>query len=476
MAKTSTKTATKKQPAKEKEIDVDVDFLFTKEELKLDEILGLRKPIYCSNQVYRRLEKSVNGFSPTAQKRLSSAAKALTRKGIALWLLNKTDDAVKCLEEAYSGRERDYFLALCYNEKGDYQKALDLAQKLHRAESDCLEFLVVYADLKIKLGAPMPSDTERPAREHRDALEETLELLQKVKKDFRNNPDIVYYTGLCLERLGRYKEADKEYRNALHLDSGHKPTLFRLAYNADLNGDDEGALRLYEKLYADRPVHTSVLINLGLLYEDKGDHRQARLCYEDVLRLNPLEPRARLYLKDVRASETMCYDETVKRKAYQTRQLLNQLISDFRLSVRARQCMESMKIKTLGDLIQKSEDEIMKCEGVGYQTLAEVKELLARRGLTLAQAGTTPMSLDELVGAQVSGESGGSASILQKSVFTIDWSARVRSTLDKLKVYTVSDLIQKTEKEFLGIKNFGQTSLNEIKHRLKDMGLSLKED
>ncbi|MBI4713187.1 MAG: tetratricopeptide repeat protein [Planctomycetes bacterium] len=470
MVKLKTKPVAKKA-AVAKEIDVDVDFLFTKEELKLDEILGLRKPIYCSNQVYRRLEKSAfGGFSPTAQKRLSSAAKALTRKGIALWLLNKTDDAVKCLEEAYSGRERDYFLALCYNEKGDYQKALDLAQKLHRAESDCLEFLVIYADLKIKLGA----------------VEEALELLQKVKKDFRNNPpyktggrlspDIVYYTGLCLERFARYKEADKEYRNALHLDSGHKPTLFRLAYNADLNGDDEDALRLYEKLYADKPVHTSVLINLGLLYEDKGDYRQARLCYEDVLRLNPLEPRARLYLKDVRASETMCYDETVKRKAYQTRQLLNQLISDFRLSVRARKCMESMKIKTLGDLIQKTEDEIMKCEDVGYQTLAEVKELLARRGLTLAQAGTTSMSLDELVGAQVSGESAGSSNILQKSVFTIDWSARVRATLDKLKVYTVSDLIQKTEMQFLGIKNFGQTSLTEIKHRLKDMGLSLKED
>lgn len=459
MAKLKTKPAAKKAAAKE--IDVDFDFLFNKEDVSIEEILKLREPLYLSNPSYNKLERAAADFSPSGQKKLSSAAKAQARKGIALWLLNKTADAIKCFEEARSSRETDYFLALCYKGNGDYRKAFELASKLYKSEPSTQEFLLLFVDLKLKLGA----------------VAEALELLQKVKKDSRSNSDMIYYTGLCLELLGRYADADKEYRNALHLDAGHKPTLFRMAYNADLNGNDEEALRIYELLYNARPAHVGTLLNLGLLYEDRGDYVKAHKCFDDVLRTNPLEPRARLYIKDVMAAETMHYDEHVKRKAHQTKQLLNQAIADFRLSVRARNCMDVLKVRTLSDLIQKTEDELMKCEGFGHQTLAEITELLARRGLTLAQTGTPVLSLDELVGAHVSGDSAGAASnVLQKSVFTIDWSARVRSTMDKLKVYTVADLVQKTEKEFLGIKNFGQTSLNEIKQRLKDLGLALKED
>jgi len=41
-------------------------------------------------------------------------------------------------------------------------------------------------------------------------------------------------------------------------------------------------------------------------------------------------------------------------------------------------------------------------------------------------------------------------------------------------VQTLKDLIQKTEAELLGCKNFGVTSLNEIKDRLSSFGLSLR--
>ncbi len=44
----------------------------------------------------------------------------------------------------------------------------------------------------------------------------------------------------------------------------------------------------------------------------------------------------------------------------------------------------------------------------------------------------------------------------------------------KLNVDTVRDLIHKTEIELLSLKNFGMTSLNEIKRRLAEEGLSLR--
>jgi DNA-directed RNA polymerase subunit alpha len=42
-------------------------------------------------------------------------------------------------------------------------------------------------------------------------------------------------------------------------------------------------------------------------------------------------------------------------------------------------------------------------------------------------------------------------------------------------VNTLVDLIQKTEAELLGCKNFGVTSLNEIKDRLSSFGLGLRK-
>ncbi|MHC4159242.1 MAG: DNA-directed RNA polymerase subunit alpha C-terminal domain-containing protein, partial [Planctomycetota bacterium] len=51
---------------------------------------------------------------------------------------------------------------------------------------------------------------------------------------------------------------------------------------------------------------------------------------------------------------------------------------------------------------------------------------------------------------------------------------RSRKCLQKLNIRTVSELIRRTEAELLGVKNFGVTSLNEIKRTLGSIGLSLR--
>ncbi len=56
----------------------------------------------------------------------------------------------------------------------------------------------------------------------------------------------------------------------------------------------------------------------------------------------------------------------------------------------------------------------------------------------------------------------------------LELSVRSRRALSRLGVDTLVDLIQKTEAELLGCKNFGVTSLNEIKDRLNTFGLGLR--
>ncbi len=55
----------------------------------------------------------------------------------------------------------------------------------------------------------------------------------------------------------------------------------------------------------------------------------------------------------------------------------------------------------------------------------------------------------------------------------LDLSVRTMNCLRRTNIATVGELIGKGEKELLGLRNFGQKSLQEIKERLEELGLSL---
>ena len=65
--------------------------------------------------------------------------------------------------------------------------------------------------------------------------------------------------------------------------------------------------------------------------------------------------------------------------------------------------------------------------------------------------------------------------ILMKNVNELELSVRSRKALQRLGINTVGELATRTEAELLGVKNFGQTSLLEIKQRLTEMGLGLRK-
>jgi DNA-directed RNA polymerase subunit alpha len=65
-------------------------------------------------------------------------------------------------------------------------------------------------------------------------------------------------------------------------------------------------------------------------------------------------------------------------------------------------------------------------------------------------------------------------SLLSKPVEDLNLSVRARKCLQKLSIRTLDDLVQKTDAELLGCKNFGVTSLNEITKALGNIGLSLR--
>jgi len=64
------------------------------------------------------------------------------------------------------------------------------------------------------------------------------------------------------------------------------------------------------------------------------------------------------------------------------REKLEKSVEELELSVRSSNCLRAAEIKTIGDLVQKTESEMLKYRNFGRKSLKEIQDLLAEMGLT----------------------------------------------------------------------------------------------
>ena len=66
--------------------------------------------------------------------------------------------------------------------------------------------------------------------------------------------------------------------------------------------------------------------------------------------------------------------------------------------------------------------------------------------------------------------------IREMSIEELELSVRSSNCLRRANIDTVEKLTQKTEEDMMKVRNLGRKSLNEIKHKLAEMGLSLSQE
>src|SRR3954471_9308145 len=191
--------------------------------------------------------------------------------------------------------------------------------------------------------------------------------------------------GQDAEKEGNHERAAEFYERALGENPDHETAAFRLAVLYDRRADDARAIELYERVCTSPPVHLNALINLAVLYEDNNHYDEAHRCLDAVLKTNPNHERARMYMKDVESARSMYYDEDDRRGGGSNR-VLEIPITDFELSVRSRNCLKKMNIRSLGDLLKTTEQELLSYKNFGETSLNEIKALLAQKGLRLGQS------------------------------------------------------------------------------------------
>jgi DNA-directed RNA polymerase subunit alpha len=284
--------------------------------------------------------------------------------------------------------------------------------------------------------------------------------------------------GRDAESNGQFEKAIEFYEMALRENSDHEAACFALAYLYDRRGEDSKAIELYERICIGAPVHVNALMNLAILYEDNNFYDDARRCLDAVLLSNPNHPRAKLYLKDVIAARLMYVDDNAE--GHDRTAAMEVPITDFELSVRSRNALKKLNVRTLGDLLRVSESELLSHKNFGETSLNEIKSLLAARGLRLGQAAESEVSTAaaSVPGARPAGSPPAVEmpdEIHTKSLSDIELSVRSRKALQRLNINTLGELASRTEDELLGCKNFGQTSLNELKQVLAQYGISFRK-
>lgn len=444
-----TDTASSSAPAATSSGSQSLDLAaFGKGDLSFGGLLDLRAKVFAS---------------PSARRSLVDALPQLSgvQHGVALWILDRKSDAVEPLGKARDRSEgAEYCWADCLLEQGEYARASQTFAKLAKASPDEPEF---------QAGVLRAAEAE--FRHGEEATMQPLEkALQQAPKAFLETAHAAYFRGRLAEMQHDPQAAMDAFDSALAIDPGHRPALERKAFLHDLRGQDSEAIAAYERLVELPPVSARSLASLGLLYEDMGKATRAMACFRAILEVYPEDPTARLHLTDARASSTQSYDEELERKEDKLQQILRIPITDFELSVRARNCLNRMEIQTLGDLVKKSEVELLSYKNFGETSLNEIKDILRANGLRLGMEkddGTIDASkLRTEVGPST--EEAGEIPISE-----LQLSVRSRRTVDRLGCKTVGDLARKSEAELLAQPNFGHTSLNEIKHKLENLGLHL---
>ena len=168
-------------------------------------------------------------------------------------------------------------------------------------------------------------------------------------------------------KTGRgYVSADKNFDEDLALgyipiDSVHSPVR---KVNFAVEAARLGQMTDYDKLTLEVWTNGAVSPQDSIGYAAKllKDHMSIFINFEEV-------------------AETA--EEVSERGMDKMNEVLNRSVEELELSVRSYNCLKNANIQTIGELIQKTEAEMLRTKNFGRKSLNEIKEILANMGLSL---------------------------------------------------------------------------------------------
>jgi len=169
-----------------------------------------------------------------------------------------------------------------------------------------------------------------------------------------------------LKRGRGYVSADKNFDEDLALgyipiDSVHSPVR---KVNFQVEAARLGQMTDYDKLTLEVWTNGAVSPQDSVGYAAKllKDHMSIFINFEEVPEQS---------------------EEVAERGLDKMNEVLNRSVEELELSVRSYNCLKNANIQTIGELVQKTEAEMLRTKNFGRKSLNEIKEILANMGLSL---------------------------------------------------------------------------------------------
>lgn len=417
------------------------------------EIDELTSVIATNATMHGQLREAVQELEGQHDRTPATSAKL----GVCLYLLGRYSDAVEVLSKADGGALTHFYLGKAKLALDEYEAAAEAFESAGKAGYDRGVVDLAKAE----------------AQRYAGDAEGALKLLDGLSGAVEQTAEYLYQRSATVQALsGNPEEVVALLERAVANDPNHAGALFGLALENDRRGNDNYARELYEKAAHQYPTHVGTLLNLGILYEDREQYDRARGCYQRILDIIPGHERARLFLKDAEGSRDMFYDEEARRQQDRMSQVLAIPVTDFELSVRSRNCLQRMGIMTLGDLTETTEQELLASKNFGETSLIEIREMLTSKGLDLGQF--AHQKREEELPYNPETLSPDERALLDRPISDLSLSVRARKCMVRLGLTTIGELVRRTPDDLLECKNFGVTSLNEVREKLTVHGLKLR--
>lgn len=160
----------------------------------------------------------------------------------------------------------------------------------------------------------------------------------------------------------RYGEESSKTIGRILLDASYSPVR-RVSYTVE-------SARVEQRTDLDKLI-LDIETN-GVISAEDGVRAAAKILVEQLAVFAQLE-----------GGEIDALVQTTGRGAAQFDPLLLRPVDELELTVRSANCLKAENIYYIGDLIQRTENELLKTPNLGRKSLNEIKEVLASRGLTL---------------------------------------------------------------------------------------------
>lgn len=270
-------------------------------------------------------------------------------------------------------------------------------------------------------------------------------------KEVRSRKIGAYYLGKSYQELGDYHQALECFERAKKADVEEFDIQMDTAETKRMAGNPEVALEIIKKFSQSHENSAELYYQWGHCLDDLGEYQEAFGKYEQALAIDPNHAKA---LFRMAFNYDMDGEDDMAIEYYERCTKLNPTYKNAFINL-------GVLYEDRGEY-----EDALYC----FEAVLDVEPTNSRASLFMKD---TKSSLSMYYDEEISKKQGKESEVLNIPISDFELSVRSKNCLEKMNIHTLKDLTRITEADLLSFKNFGETSLNEIKAILAQKGLRL---